>query len=144
MTLSLHFIAKLAFPLLLAAFSLSYRFTIEDAPRAARLFPDALIWLLVAMCLGQVIRSGLAHWRRTTESDAAIALGVRQFGVLVAMAAYYPSVLALHFAVPSVLFLFCVSLLCGASIRQASTVTLVASACVYLFIQLSGFDLPLF
>jgi hypothetical protein len=144
MPISIHYLAKLGFPALICIFALAYKSTIDDAPRAARLFPDGLIWLLVTICVIEMARATLRQWRSGDGQPAAIVIGLRQFAVLVAMAAFYPAVLMLGFAVPSVLFLFAVSLLCGATVKQAALVTVIAAACVYLFVTLSGFDLPLF
>lgn len=143
MSISLHYLAKLGFPGLICAFALAYRATIEDAPRAARLFPDALIWLTIVLCVLEMARATLRQWRFGEGAAPEIAIGSRQFAVLAAMVAFYPLVVMLGFAVPSVLFLFTVSLLCGASIKQAGLVTGFASAGIYLFVKLTGFALPL-
>lgn len=145
MRISVHYLTKLAFPLMLCAFALGYRMTIEDAPRAARLFPDALIWLLAAACVGEIVRASYLQWsRRNDDGDAPeITLGPAQLAVLAAMAAFYPLVLLFGFGLPSLLFLFSVSLLCGATLRQAALVTLWASLALYALVRLSGFALPL-
>lgn len=144
MPISLHFLVKLAFPLLICGFALAYRSSIEEAPRAARLFPDGLIWLLVLACVVQVARSIYLQWSQGEHEAPELRLGAAQFAVLLAMAAFYPAVLLLGFGIPSIAFLLAVSLLCGATKKQAVTVAVVASLGLYGFVQLSGFDLPLF
>ena len=144
MNISIHYLAKIAFPFLLIAFALGYRATIEDAPRAARLFPDGLIWLLTVACVIEIARATYFQWSRGEGEPAEVTLGPAQLGVVLAMAAFYPAVLMLGFGIPSLLFLLTVSLLCGASLAQALKVMLVAGLALYAFIRATGFDLPIF
>jgi hypothetical protein len=139
-----HLLAKLGFPALICVFALGYRSTIEAAPRAARLFPDALVWLLLLLCAAEIARAVHQQLRHGAIEAPGVDLGGRQLLVLVAMGAFYPLVLLLGFATPSVIFLFSVSILCGAALRQAAILTVSASVGLYLFVRLSGFELPLF
>jgi len=144
MRISVHYLAKIAFPLLLSAFALGYLATIEDAPRAARLFPDSLIWLLTAGCAVEIVRATYRQWARGDGEPAEVTLGPAQLGVVLAMALFYPAVQLLGFGIPSLLFLLAVSLLCGASLKQAVKVTLFAGLGLYAFFRATGFDLPIF
>lgn len=144
MGISLHLLTKVGFPALLCAFALGYRFTIEDAPRAARLFPDSLISLLVVACLFEIGRTIWKHWIRREDDAPEVTLSATQLGVLGAMIAFYPAVAFLGFGIPSLAFLFAVSMLCGATPRQAATVAAIAGLCLYAFVRLTGFELPIF
>jgi len=144
MHITLHYLAKIGFPAALAAFALGYLATIEDAPRAARLFPDSLIWLLTAACALEIARATYRQWARGDGEPAEVVLGPAQLGVVIAMAAFYPAVQLLGFGLPSVAFLFVVSRLCGATWQQALKVTAVAALGLYAFFRATGFDLPIF
>jgi hypothetical protein len=144
MSVSIHFLTKLAFPLLICVFALGYRASIEEAPRAARLFPDGLLSILILGCVVQAARSIYLQWSKGEGEGPELTLNAAQIMVLAAMVAFYPAVLLFGFGLPSLAFLFCVSLLCGATYRQALLVTIIAAAALYGFVRLSGFALPLY